>query len=62
MARKARRGRPPMPEGVAKGTMFCIRLAPWEHAAIKAASAHAGTTTSAWVRVTLIAAAQKENG
>lgn len=51
-------GRPPMPEGAAKATMFAIRLTPAERAAIDAAAERAGKGVSQWAREALIAAAR----
>lgn len=50
-------GRPPMPEGAAKGNMFAVRLTPAERAAIDAAAERAGKGVTQWAREVLLAAA-----
>lgn len=60
--KKARMGRPPLPKGTAKASMFCIRLSPSEREAIERAAAANDLTVSEWARKMLLANANTDEG
>lgn len=60
MPKKAKIGRPPLPEGAAKeGRLYC-RLMPSEVAEIEAAAKESKKTKSEWIRDVLMAAARSK--
>ncbi len=62
MPKKAKIGRPPLPEGAAKeGRLYC-RLLPSEVAEIEAAARASNKTKSEWIRDVLMAAARAKGG
>ena len=61
MPKKAKMGRPSLPEGAAKeGRLYC-RLLESEVAEIEAAAKTAEKSKSQWIRQTLLAAARSAN-
>ena len=53
------RGRPPLPRGEVKGIFAAFKLSKDEDKTIRRASRKAGMDRSAWMRTTLLTAAQK---
>lgn len=51
-------GRPPLPEGKAKGVVFTLRLSDDERVAIVEAAGRAGQPVTQWARNILIRAAE----
>lgn len=54
---KPKLGRPPLPKGETKATIFSIRLSPEERAAIEAKATADGLKASEWARRILLEAA-----
>lgn len=57
MKRKVRMGRPPLPEGEARGVVFTVRLSEAERATIVAAAQRDGQPATKWARAVLLSAA-----
>jgi hypothetical protein len=55
-------GRPALPAGKAKASMFAVRLTDAERAAIDDAAKRANQPVTAWARAALLRAAQRDRG
>lgn len=58
MKKKARMGRPPLPEGKVR-QVFAVRVSPAERTSIEKAAERAGLSISEWARITLMEAATR---
>jgi hypothetical protein len=58
MKRMPRMGRPPLPEGAAKGVVFTLRLSETEREAVEAAAQRAGMPARKWARLALLDASR----
>jgi hypothetical protein len=54
---KAKRGRPPVPKKLAKGSLLSVRFSQQERQALERAANRSGVTLSTWARSALISAA-----